>query len=214
VLAAIVIHAMWHSANPHKLVDLWHVDKIDGLLGILTAVVALTFELLPAMITGIVLSIGYLIYRLSFPSRAELGRMPDTGDYVAITWLYGGRAGKSHPGAERVPDVLVYRFGAPLIFANAEAFLQSAQDLLIKAAEQNIMPTTLVIDFEEMFYVDTTGSQALENLHDYAERYGVSLKLARVHAAAYSLLQSAGVLERIGEQNLYATVRDAVDDAA
>jgi SulP family sulfate permease len=209
VLAAIVIHAMSHSANPKKLQELWRIDRIDGLMGIITALLVLTLDLLPAMIIGIVMSLVYLVFRISFPTRAELGR-DEAGNYVANDWLAGGRAGRAHPDAQPVPGSLIYRFSAPLIFSNAESFLQSGEDLLIKAAAEDRMPQALIVDMEEMIYMDTTGVEAVANLHDYVRRYGVTLKLARAHSATYSMLQAGGLLEEIGAENIHATVDDAV----
>ena len=88
----------------------------------ITFLLVLPLDLLPAMIVGIVLSIIYMIYRISFPGRAVLGRVDENGDYEAITWQYGQRSGTTHSNAEPVPGVIVYRFGSPLIFSNAEAF--------------------------------------------------------------------------------------------
>jgi high affinity sulfate transporter 1 len=209
VLAAIVIHAMSHSANPKKLQELWSIDRIDGLMGIITALLVLTLDLLPAMIIGIVMSLVYLVFRISFPTRAELGR-DEAGNYVANDWLAGARAGRAHPDAQPVPGSLIYRFSAPLIFSNAESFLQSGEDLLIKAAAEDRMPQALIVDMEEMIYMDTTGVEAVANLHDYVRRYGVTLKLARAHSATYSMLQASGLLEEIGPENVHATVDDAV----
>jgi SulP family sulfate permease len=74
VLAAVVITAMWGSASPAKLERLWRIDKVDFTLGVLTGFIVLTFDLLPAMIVGIVVSIAHLLYRVSFPGTAVLGR--------------------------------------------------------------------------------------------------------------------------------------------
>ena len=71
VLAAVVITAMWGSASPAKLIRLWRIDKVDFTLGVLTFLVVLGFDLLPAMITGIVASILYLVYRASFPGTGR-----------------------------------------------------------------------------------------------------------------------------------------------
>ena len=94
VLAAIVINAMWGSANPRKLEKLWRIDKIDFALAAVTFLLVLALDLLPAMVAGIVLSIIYMVYRVSFPGRETLGRVPDTGDYVVKHWLYGRRRGE------------------------------------------------------------------------------------------------------------------------
>ena len=210
VLAAIVINAMWGSANPRKLEKLWRIDRVDFALGSITALVVLAMDLLPAMIVGIVLSILYMIYRISFPGRAELGQEADTGDFEAISWEYGRRHGTTHTDAKASPGVTVYRLAAPLIFCNAEAFQQSGRELLIKAGKTGTLPAALVIDCEEILFVDETGADAMIGLHGYAKRYGVGMKLARVHSGTHKLLDLAGVLDVVGEENVYDTIRHAV----
>ena len=210
VLAAVVINAMSGSANPRKLERLWHVDKIDFSFAMITFVVVLGFDLLPAMITGIILSILYMIYRVSFPGREILGKDPATGDYVVKHWLYGRRHGEANPQAEPVPGVLVYRFSAPLVFSNADAFKATGEGMLIEAATKGPLPHTVVIDFEEVFLVDDTGAAAISSLFEYAQRYGVDLALARVHAGTHKILQLTGVTDEIGEHRIYDTVRNAV----
>jgi MFS superfamily sulfate permease-like transporter len=210
VLAAIVINAMWGSANPRKLERLWAVDRVDFWLGFLTLILVLALDLLPAMLVGIVLSILYMVYRVSFPGREVLGRVPDTGDFVVRKWLYGRRGGEAHPEAEAVPGVIVYRFSAPLIFSNAGAFKETGERLLIDAAAKGQLPQTLVVDFEEVFLVDATGAAAITSLLEYVQRYGVDLVLARVHDGTHELLRLSGVMEEIGEHRIYDTVRNAI----
>jgi SulP family sulfate permease len=209
-LAAIVINAMWGSADPSELRTLWHIDKIDFTLGLITLLVVLTFDLLPAMITGIVLSVVYTVYRVSFPARIVLGRAPDTGDWVAKSWLYEHRHGEANRDAEATPGVVVYRFAAPLIFSNAEAFTATGKDLLIRDAARGELPHTLVVDFEEVYRVDATGAAAVTELFDYARRYDVELMLARVHAGTRALLHLAGVDVELGDDRFHPTVRSAV----
>jgi MFS superfamily sulfate permease-like transporter len=212
-LAAIVINAMWGSASPRKLERLWRIDRVDFALGFITFFLVLALDLLPAMVAGIVFSIIYVIYRISFPGRTVLGRVADTGDYEAMSWQYGRRGGTTDSKAKPVPGVIVYRFGSPLNFSNAEAFKNTGEVLLINAGAEGSLPHTVVIDCEEMPFVDYTGAEAVSELFNYAQRYGVELSLARVHSGAHKLLQLAGVLEEIGEQRIYDTVRNAVDAA-
>jgi len=210
VLAAIVINAMWGSASPRKFEALWKVDKVDFALAFVTFFLVLALDLLPAMVAGIVMSIIYMVYRVSFPGREVLGRVPENGDFVVKRWLYGARHGEAHPEAENVAGVIVYRFSAPLVFSNADAFKETGQTLLIEAAAAGSLPHTLVIDFEEVFLVDDTGTQAITGLFEYAQRYGVELSLARVHSGTQRILQLSGVMDEIGEHRIYDTVRNAV----
>ena len=212
-LAAIVITAMWGSANPAKLTRFWAVDRVDFALGLITAIVVLAWNLLPAMVTGIVLSIIYLGYRTSFPGRVELGRIEETGDYDAMHWEAGDRKGEGNPKAHPVPGVIVYRFDAPLVFSNAQAFEATGREFLIDAGGKGELPHTMVIDCEEMFYTDFTGAAAVSDTFRYAKRYGVELSLARLHAAARAVMESAGTIDELGDDRLFNTVRDAVDAA-
>jgi len=177
----------------------------------MTFLVVLLTDLLPAMIFGIVISIVYMVYRVSFPGREILGRVPETGDFVVTDWVYGRRKGSVHPEAQTVPGIIVYRFSGPLVFSNATAFTNTGEQLLIDAAAEGSLPHSLVIDFEEVFLVDDTGAEAITGLYHYARRYGVELALARVHAGTHEILELSGVTDEIGDHRFYDTVRDAVD---
>lgn len=213
VLAAIVINAMSDSASPRKLEKLWHIDKVDFWLAFITFILVLAFDLLPAMVVGIVMSIGYMIYRISFPGRAIMGQVPESGDFETINWEYGRRRGTTDSKAQAVPGVIVYRFGDPIIFSNAEAFKQTGEELLIEAGAKGKLPHTVVIDFEEVIFVDTSGSAVVAAYLEYAQRYGVDLALARVHSGCHELLKLTGDLDEIGEDRIYDTVRNAVSAA-
>jgi MFS superfamily sulfate permease-like transporter len=181
-LAAVVIAAMWGSANPCKVTQIFAIDRVDFALGLITAIVVLAWNLLPAMVTGIVLSIAYLVYRSSFPSRAELGRIEGTGDYEVLQWESGGHKGKGNPKAHTVPGVIVYRFDAPLVFSNAETFQDTGRKLLIAAGATGELPHTMVIDCEGMFYTDFTGAEAVSS--GSVREIREWLSLARLHTGA------------------------------
>ena len=89
VLAAVVINAMWESASPKKLMALWGIDRVDFAAAFITFILVLFLDLLPALVVGIVMSVVYMIYRVSFPGRAVMGRVEETGNFEAIAWQYG-----------------------------------------------------------------------------------------------------------------------------
>jgi sulfate permease, SulP family len=213
VLAAVVINAMSGSANPAKLTRIWEIDRVDFVLGLITGLLVLAVSLLSAMVTGIILSIVYLVYKTSFPGRSVLGRIPATGDFDTMEWNWAGHEGPGNPKAEPVPGVIVYRLNAPLIFSNSETFKDGGESILIEAGSKDRLPKMMVIDCEEMFHVDTTGAAAVTSLFHYARRYGVEVSLARVHSDGRAVLESAGTIDELGEHRLFDTVRDAVDAA-
>jgi len=206
----VVINAMWGSASPKKVMKLRRDDLVDFVLGIVTGIAVLATDLLPAMILGIIFSVIYLIYKTSFPGRAELGRDEKTGDYEALHWISGTKQGKGNPNARAVSGIMLYRFDAPLVFSNADAFKASGQQILIDAAAKGPLPPALVIDFEEVFYTDASGAESIRGLKRYASRYDVDILIARLHADARKTLARDGVLAEIGEDHIYDSVQAAV----
>ena len=55
-----------------------------------------------------------------------------------------------------------------------------------------------------------SGAGALRSLHNYAERYGVDISVARLHSTARETLAADGVLAEIGEDRIYDSVEAAV----
>lgn len=197
-LAAVVIHALWHSADPRKLAPVWKVARPEFWLALFVLLAVLVLDTLPAIILGVIISLGILVYRLSFPQTSELGRDRETGTFESR---------KLHEDAEQIPGVLVYRFESPLIYANAGAFADGARDL-VDAADPPAR--VLVVDCEVMFGVDFTGTEALEGLVEDMRERDVDVRLARVHGPVLERLRTSGVLEKLGEDKVFPHVESAV----
>ena len=197
-LAAVVIHAVSHPADPRKLVPVYRVSRPEFVLAVVVLVAVLALDTLPAIILGVAISILVVIYRVSFPNASELQRDKVTGSFENPAF---------HADAEPIPGVLVYRFEAPLIYANAGSFSEGALRLVDEADEP---PRVLVVDCEEMFVIDFTGAEALEGLiMDLRER-DVTVRLARLHKPVLRRLGLAGVVDELGENSVFEQIEDAV----
>ena len=200
-LASVVIFALWHSANPLALAPVWRVTRQEFAVAVVVLVAVLALGTLPGIILGVIISLGILVYRVSFPQISELGR--DTA-----TQAFESRA--FHADAEQIPGVVVYRFESPLIYANADAFANGARDL-VDAADPPAR--VLVVDCEVMFGIDYTGTKALTGLIDDMRDRDVEVRLARVHGPALEKLRTSGVLETLGEDNVFVRVEQAAKTA-
>jgi high affinity sulfate transporter 1 len=201
-LAAVVIHALWHSANPRKLAAISRVNRQELWIAVLVLVAVLTLDTLPAIIIGVVVSLGLLVYHVSFPSASELGR-------DRVTGVFESR--EAHEEAEPIPGIVVYRFDAPLIYANAGFFSNAARDLVDAA---NPPARVLVIDCEEMIGVDFTGVEEFEGLVEDMRERGVEVRLARVRRTTLERLRVRGVIETLGDDKVFHRVEDAVSGRA
>jgi sulfate permease, SulP family len=197
-LAAIVIHALWHYFNPAELVRYFRVRKSDFVLSLAALLGVLLFGVMPGILAGVVLSLALLLERVSNPNVAVLGRKPG-GTSFADT--------KVHPEYETIEGLVIFRFGAALVFPNAERFSSEALALISEATP----PTrALVLDFEMISDMDTTASDQFDVLLSKLEKKGVSLRMARVHQAVRDFMEKDGLVEKVGEDNIYPRVMDAV----
>lgn len=187
VLAAVVIAAVLGSADPRRVLALWDVNRLDFAAGLVTFVLVIVWETLPAMIVGVLLSLAFLVRRASFPDVVEVARGTD-GVFRRVT-----------EDADAEPDqaVAVLRFEAPLVYANAQRLVTSCRALVARRERTD----RLVLDAEMISDLDATGAEALAAIDDDLRAQGIELHLARVHARARSQLERSHLATRFLARN-------------
>jgi sulfate permease, SulP family len=196
VLAAVVIVAVLGPANPRRVARLWSVNRFDFVAGLITFVLVLTWETLPAMIVGVVLSLGFVVHRASFPEVVELGRDHE-GNLVSTN---------TDPTITSAADrVAVLRFDAPLIYANADRFTRAATALVKRRAGID----KLVVDAEAIVDLDATGAEHLADLDRKLEDQGITLVLAHVHHGVREQIVRSHLRGRF-EGRVHADLEEAV----
>jgi sulfate permease, SulP family len=197
-LGAIVIHALMKYFRWDGLVRLYRVRKSDFVLATTALVGVILFGILPGLIIGVVLSLALLIQRQGSPNSAVLGREPGGNLYADIT---------NHPTYATIPGIIVYRFDGPLVFPNAERFTNEITKVL-KHSEPKARE--ILLDAETISDMDTTASDTFKDMLDSFDRQGVKFAIARLHAPVREFMRKDGVLDRVGEENIYPRVADAV----
>jgi SulP family sulfate permease len=189
-----------------KLIDvaglhrLWRVRKSDFALAMVTFAGVLVVGVLEGIVVGVVVSLLEILRRAILPPTAVLGQVGPSFTYRDVT---------NYEDAETVPGLVVYRFDAPLFFANAEVFREQIRDLVRSA------PTPvrrLVVSAEGITDMDVTGAEALGRVVEDLLDLGVHLVLARVRTPVRQTLQTLGLEEMIGPENFFLTVADATRD--
>jgi SulP family sulfate permease len=193
-LAAIVIHAVWGMLNPRPLTSLWRTHRDEFLLAAGALLGVILIGILAGVVIGVALSFVLLIHWLDHPRVSILGRSRDGTAFVEIT-----------PDGEAVsvPGVLIYRFEASIVFANAELFGDSVLEA-VRAAD--MPPRAVVLDFESVPDLDSTGEAALADLKRTLEDRGIRVVIARPAGDTREWLESDG----IAAGSLYPTVEAAV----
>jgi sulfate permease, SulP family len=109
--------------------------------------------------------------------------------------------------ATLVPGLVVYRYDAPLCFANAENFRQRA----LAAVDASPTPVEwFVLNAEANVEVDLTAVDALDDLRAELDRRGIVFALARVKQDLRADLTAAGLVDRVGDERIFPTLPTAV----
>ncbi|ORU98125.1 hypothetical protein AWB93_14690 [Mycobacterium bohemicum] len=198
-LAAILIFIATRILNVHELLDIARYDRFEFGL----ALIALLTVALVGVEQGITVAVALAILdrtRLTArPHLHVLGRIPGTTSWAPLE-------GTEH--AIEVPGVLVVMFATPLWYANASRF---RTDLAAAADRAGHSLRLVVLDAMGMTDLDYTGARALRQMLERLAHGGVSFAMARTNKTARAGLARSGLLARIGEDNLFASVGEAVN---
>jgi high affinity sulfate transporter 1 len=155
------------------------------------------------VVAGIFLAVGLALmaffWRAWRPHWAILGRVDGMKGYHDVT---------RYPEARQLDGLLLYRWDAPLFFANAEAFREAIEAAVAGAATP---VRWVVVAAEPVTDIDMTAADTLEELLEVLARDGVELRFAELKDPVKDRLRAYGLLERIGEAAFYPTIGTAVD---
>jgi len=196
-LGAVVIVAAARMIDLAALRRLWRVRRSDFLLAAITAAGVLVAGVLPGIAVGVAVSLLEVLRRAVLPPTAVLGRVAGHD-----TW----RGTRDHASASTMPGLLVYRFDAPLFFANAAVLRDEILELLDKADPP---VREVILNAEGVVDMDITGAETLAELLDDLDRRDTRLVLARVRTTLRSTLHKVGLTDRL---DIHAQVHGAVAD--
>ncbi len=200
VLAALIIHALWHIIVARKLKRIRLESRIEFLLGVLTLFGVLLTDVLEGMMMGLLASLVWFIYRSTRPHLASLGRAPGQKDvFTDIT---------RHPGSIPVPGLLIVRFNSPLFYANVETMRDRVMLLL---DETDPPPRAVLFDAVAQDALDVTSADVLRKLFEELRRRGLEIYVAEVHAPVLDFARRAGLMDVIAEDHMFRTLPAAVE---
>jgi high affinity sulfate transporter 1 len=196
-LAAVVITASLSLADIPATARLWRQRKAEFLLSIAAFLGVALLGVLPGIAIAVALSILNVFRRSWWPYDTVLGRVEGLGGYHDT---------HTHPDAQCLPGLVIYRFDAPLFFANAKTF----RDEIRRLAKAEPKPRWIVVAAEPMTDVDTTASDILEDLDEALNADGISLVFAELKDPVRRKIERYGLTRTIDPQHFFPTVDAAV----
>ncbi len=196
-LAAVVITASLSLADIPGTMRLWHQRKAEFLLAIAAFLGVALLGVLPGIAIAVGLSILNVFRRSWWPYDTVLGRVEGLAGYHDI---------HSYPDASQLPGLVIYRFDAPLFFANAKTF----RDEVRRFAAAEPAPHWIVIAAEPVTDVDTTAADMLEDLDEALNAKGISLVFAELKDPVRRKIERYGLTRTIDPGHFFPTVGAAV----
>ncbi|HVG66173.1 MAG TPA: sulfate permease [Actinomycetota bacterium] len=199
MLAAIVITAAIGLIDVAAVRRLHRVRRSEFVLWLAAFGGVALLGVLMGIFTAILLSLADFVRRAWRPHDAVLGREDELKGYHDID---------RHPSARQVPGLLLYRFDAPLFFANAAWFRRRVKGLVAEAAHP---VRWVVVAAEPVTDVDSTAADTLDQLLRELREQQVTLAFAELKGPVKDRLRRYGLYDAIGPDHFLPTIGTAVN---
>ena len=194
-LAAVVIAAAFSLADIGTLRRYLAVRRSSLAVSLVATAGVVFFGVLEGILIAVVLSILLFFKRGWWPHGEVLGRVEGQEGWHSVS---------AAPTAEQRPGVVVYRWEAPLFFANAGMFRQQIRRLV-----RHGRPTWVVLQCEAITDIDVTAADMLEQLDTELNAQGIHLALVELRGRLQDLVYRYGLFETLDRDHFY----DSIDQA-
>jgi SulP family sulfate permease len=196
-LGAVVLVSAVSLVDIARFRSLRRVRTSDFVLSLVTLLGVLVFGVLAGIVIGVAVSLLETMRRAILPHTAVLGEVGGSPTFRDI---------ENYEDAATVPGLIVYRFDAPLFFANADVFKRDIRELVAKARHP---VRQVVVNAEGITDMDVTGAEALDRVIADLHDDGVRFTMARVRTSLRQTIEELGLEEKIGADNFFLRVADA-----
>lgn len=202
VLAAIVLVAASGLVDVRSVALLYRRSKPELVL-FLAAFLGVAFVgVIQGIFFAVVLSLGDFVRRAWRPHDARLGRVRELKGYHDLA---------RYPHARLIPGLFLYRFDAPLFFANARYFRERVLETIDAAGAGDGRIRWVIVAAEPITDIDTTAGEVLERLHEELASRGVVLAFAEMKDPVKDRMRRYDLYDRFGADRFFPTLGTAVD---
>lgn len=199
VLAAIIITAVPGLVEYGEAKFLWKVRKREFLLMMITFIATLALGILEGIGIGVLISLGIVIHRSSYPNIVMLGRLPDTNQYRDL---------ERHPEGLTQTNTIIVRIDASLYFANIPYMKEKLEELEMESGK-NL--DQVIIDAIGINEVDASALHALKELLDEYQDRDIEVIFAGAKGPVRDIFKRSGLDDIIGPEHFYLDIPNAVE---
>jgi MFS superfamily sulfate permease-like transporter len=198
-LAAVVIASAIGLVEVSDLRRIYRIQRWEFWLSMVCFAGVSVLGAIPGIALAIVIAVIEFLWDGWRPHSAVLGRVDHVHGYHDIT---------RYPQARRIPGLVLFRWDAPLFFANAELFRDRALDAV---ADSPTPVRWLVVAAEPVTSVDVTAADVIVELDETLKAASIELCFAEMKDPVKDKLKRFGLYARFGEETFFATVGESVN---
>jgi high affinity sulfate transporter 1 len=195
-LAAVVISAAISLLDIPALVRYLKVRKTSLALSLVATAGVVFLGVLEGILLAVVMSILLFFHRSWWPHGEVLGRIPGREGWHTVN---------GSPGAEQHPGVIVYRWEAPLFFANSGMFRQQIRHLVHRR-----QPRWIVLQCEAITDIDVTAADMLERLDVELNAKGIHMAFVEMRSRLQDLVIRYGLGTTLDRDHFYGSIEEAI----
>lgn len=194
VLAAILVVVSYNMSEWRTFRSMLLAPKSDVIILVTTFTLTVIIDLTIAIEVGMILA-AFLFMK----------RMAEVTNVTVITKEFDDSdSGDSDLKVQLPEGVLIYEINGPFFFGAAEKFTETIRQM-------NTVPDVLIIRMRHVTAIDATGIKTLEDILKKTSHQKTRLIISDIHSQPYLALERAGFLSRLGEQNLFTGIEDAIE---
>jgi SulP family sulfate permease len=197
VLGAIIIVAVFGLIDFAEAKHLWKHDRKDFAVFMVTAVATLSLGIEEGILVGVVLSLGMLIYKVSYPHIAELGRVPGSEEYRNVDRF---------DNLYTQEDTLIVRFDAQLYFANANSLTEFVKEKISKRPSIK----HVIFDFSAVSNLDSSAVHSIKDLLEDLHNNGRELYMSNVRGPVRDIFSNYKLLHNDNIEHYFLSNREAI----
>lgn len=198
VLAAIIMVAVLGLIDIKFPIELSKNRRDEFFLLIATFLITLTVGIKEGILLGVLISLVLLVYRISMPHIAVLGRIPGTQYFKNIE--------RFEDTVEIYEEFLILRFDAQLYFGNKDYF---KNELLKQIDKKGPSLKYIILNAEAINYIDSSAIYLLRRTVQELRNRRLQLVIAGAIGPTRDILYKSGLIQDIGRENIFVTTYEA-----
>jgi SulP family sulfate permease len=200
IIGVIIIVAMTNMINHRELINILRFNRVEFMFAFITLLGVLLYGLLQGVFIGVAITFLVVLYQISMPYVATLGKVPGTNSFSDI---------RRSPNNEKIPGILVVRVDGSLFFPSLQ---KVSDEINNKILEEEGQLKLVVLSLSSSPYIDLGATKMIRDTYYELRDKGIDFKISDITGTNRDVVRKAGLEEQFGRIDSFVTVSQVIED--